>query len=149
MLLDGLLACRRYYQYVGNPCRRRFLDKILGKAGFASMGSISFGTDFDIGSILVPSPAAGITAFLIFFMRRLPSLIQIFPFLHSFVFRILSCAALAYQKRPRSVVGTRLHRHYVTASCVGKALAVGYGDKVKIVGHEHRLSVTVNIQRTP
>ena len=30
------------------------------------IGSISLGTDFDAGSILVPNPAAGITAFLIF-----------------------------------------------------------------------------------
>ena len=35
-------------------------------AGLSTIGSISFGIDFEAGKTLVPSPAAGIIAFLIF-----------------------------------------------------------------------------------
>jgi hypothetical protein len=37
-------------------------------AGLSTMGSISFGCAFVAGNILVPRPAAGMTAFLIFIL---------------------------------------------------------------------------------
>ena len=67
VILYDLLAPVGDDEDVGNSRRRGFLNKVLNR-GLVTMFSISLGTAFDAGRTLVPRPAAGIIALVIFFI---------------------------------------------------------------------------------